>query len=129
MKKRMKANMNDSLLIFDHTIRYYMSCGSIYSEKMEGSQRYIKTWLALKADILLNASIVFLKINPSKIHISLYQITKIHIVASKLNDPICHSDECQIGSFSSEATIYYCTTIPEYIYHYVFNRRQKNNGF
>ena len=26
------------------------------------------------------------------------------IVASELNDPICHSDECQIGSFSSEAT-------------------------
>ena len=25
-------------------------------------------------------------------------------VASELNDPICHSDECQIGSFSSEAT-------------------------
>ena len=24
--------------------------------------------------------------------------------ASELNDPICHSDECQIGSFSSEAT-------------------------
>ena len=29
----------------------------------------------------------------------------MHIVASKLKDPICHSDECQIGSFSSEATI------------------------
>ena len=29
-----------------------------------------------------------------------------HIVASELKDPICHSDECQIGSFSSEATIY-----------------------
>ena len=28
-----------------------------------------------------------------------------HIVASELKDPICHSDECQIGSFSSEATI------------------------
>ena len=28
----------------------------------------------------------------------------VHIVASKLKDPICHSDECQIGSFSSEAT-------------------------
>ena len=27
-------------------------------------------------------------------------------VASELKDPICHSDECQIGSFSSEAT--YC---------------------
>ena len=26
------------------------------------------------------------------------------IVASELNDPICHSNECQIGSFSSEAT-------------------------
>ena len=26
------------------------------------------------------------------------------IVASELKDPICHSDECQIGSFSSEAT-------------------------
>ena len=29
-----------------------------------------------------------------------------HIVASELKDPICHSNECQIGSFSSEATIY-----------------------
>ena len=26
-------------------------------------------------------------------------------VASELDDPICHSNECQIGSFSSEATI------------------------
>ena len=32
-------------------------------------------------------------------------LTHCHIVASELNDPICHSDECQIGSFSSEATI------------------------
>ena len=30
---------------------------------------------------------------------------KLYIVASELKDPICHSDECQIGSFSSEATI------------------------
>ena len=29
-----------------------------------------------------------------------------HIVASELKDPICHSDECQIGSFSFEATTY-----------------------
>ena len=28
----------------------------------------------------------------------------VHIVASELKDPICHSYECQIGSFSSEAT-------------------------
>ena len=28
----------------------------------------------------------------------------IEVVASELKDPICHSDECQIGSFSSEAT-------------------------
>ena len=28
-----------------------------------------------------------------------------HLVASELKDPICHSDECQIGSFSSESTI------------------------
>ena len=27
-----------------------------------------------------------------------------HIVASELKYPICHSNECQIGSFSSEAT-------------------------
>ena len=33
------------------------------------------------------------------------------IVASELNDPICHSDECQIGSFSSEATV--CTCMPQ----------------
>ena len=29
-----------------------------------------------------------------------------NIVASELKDPICHSDECQIGYFSSEATIW-----------------------
>ena len=29
-----------------------------------------------------------------------------YIVASELKDPICHSNECLIGSFSSEATIY-----------------------
>ena len=29
-----------------------------------------------------------------------------HIVVSELKDPICHSNECQIGSFSSEATMY-----------------------
>ena len=29
----------------------------------------------------------------------------IHIVASELKDPIWHSSEWQIGSFSSEATI------------------------
>ena len=28
-----------------------------------------------------------------------------HIVASELKDPICHSDECQIGFFSTEETI------------------------
>ena len=32
--------------------------------------------------------------------------THDYIVASELKDPICHSDECQIGSFSSEATIW-----------------------
>ena len=31
----------------------------------------------------------------------------VYIVATELKDPICHSDECQIGSFSSEATICY----------------------
>ena len=29
---------------------------------------------------------------------------RVHIVASELKDPICHSNECQIGFFSSEAT-------------------------
>ena len=28
-----------------------------------------------------------------------------YIVASELKDPICHFNECQIGSFSSEPTI------------------------
>ena len=32
---------------------------------------------------------------------------RLYFVASELKDPICHSDECQIGSFSSEATICY----------------------
>ena len=30
----------------------------------------------------------------------------VKIVASELKDPTCHSNECQIGSFSSEATRY-----------------------
>ena len=30
---------------------------------------------------------------------------KEDFVASELKDPICHSNECQIWSFSSEATI------------------------
>ena len=32
-------------------------------------------------------------------------IISMCIVASELKDPICHSNECQIGSFSSEATV------------------------
>ena len=36
-----------------------------------------------------------------------------HIVASELKNPICHSNECQIGSFSSEATIC-CIYYPSY---------------
>ena len=32
-----------------------------------------------------------------------------YVVASELKDPICHSDECQIGSFSSEATMFLLT--------------------
>ena len=40
----------------------------------------------------------------------------MYIAASELNDPICHSDECQIGSFSSEATIWIvCQEISIYI--------------
>ena len=34
----------------------------------------------------------------------LMHVYRGQIVASELKDPICHSDECQIGSFSSEAT-------------------------
>ena len=29
-----------------------------------------------------------------------------YVVASELNDPICLSNECQIGIFSSEASMY-----------------------
>ena len=39
--------------------------------------------------------------------ISIYEVffwEREHLVASELKDPICHSNECQIGSFSSEAT-------------------------
>ena len=37
-------------------------------------------------------------------HLQLFYLHS-HIVASELKDPICHSNECQIGSFSPEATI------------------------
>ena len=35
----------------------------------------------------------------------------VQIVASELKDPICHSNECQIGSFSSEATKCYANIL------------------
>ena len=38
-----------------------------------------------------------------------------YIVASSLKDPICHSNECQIGSFSSEATICIFLSKPEIV--------------
>ena len=38
------------------------------------------------------------------------EIAHIHIVASELKDPIWHSLEWQIGSFSSEATTWYMQT-------------------
>ena len=46
-----------------------------------------------------------------------------YIVASKLKDPICHSNECQIGSFSSEATIsiMLCTWCTRLINHYYYD--------
>ena len=45
------------------------------------------------------------------------QIQRQHIVASELKDPICHSNECQIGSSSSEATYAYLTRmqIPPFV--------------
>ena len=53
---------------------------------------------AMIADLMYSPSLLDLSfINP---------YTSQHIVASELKDPICHSNECQIGSFSSEATIY-----------------------
>ena len=42
--------------------------------------------------------------------VSYFRFIWRHIVASELKDPICHSNECQIGSFSSEATICYVST-------------------
>ena len=46
----------------------------------------------------------------TSITIDSFFLLDIISVASELNDPICHSDECQIGSFSSEATIFNSVT-------------------
>ena len=43
-------------------------------------------------------------------------MTIIYIVASELKDPICHSDECQIGFFSSEATILFDSFSAEIVF-------------
>ena len=37
--------------------------------------------------------------------VTMLTFSQLHFVASELKDTICHSDECQIGSFSSEPTI------------------------
>ena len=49
-----------------------------------------------------------------------------YIVASELKDPICHSDECQIGSFSSEATI--CAQVELYSLVYIENNEACMNA-
>ena len=37
----------------------------------------------------------------------------VHVVASELKDPICDSDECQIGSFSDD--VYVCHDYVDYL--------------
>ena len=45
----------------------------------------------------------------------------LQIVASELNDPICHSNECQIESFSAEATKLLCIILGmHYIGYYTY---------
>ena len=48
----------------------------------------------------------------------IYRYVCIYIVASELKDPIWHSLEWQIGSFSSEATICVCMCICIYLLSY-----------
>ena len=50
--------------------------------------------------------------NPAPLYIT--WPANAYIVASELKDPICHSNECQIGSFSAQATICVCH-IPVYL--------------
>ena len=55
-----------------------------------------------------------------------YYLGHHHFVASELKDPICHSNECQIGSFSSEATIWYTLCLngkSGYLINNVINRQ------
>ena len=57
-----------------------------------------------------------------------WTISVKQIFASELKDPICHSDECQIGSFSSEATK--CTSLKIHysiIYHITLNSAPNSN--
>ena len=55
------------------------------------------------------------------------------IVASELNDPICHSNECQIGSFSSVATRlatlwYFFTPIERWVFSIPIERQTRSNS-
>ena len=54
--------------------------------------------------LITYVSLSFITVRPTVDFKAMYKVYKEHIVASELNDPICHSNECQIGSFSSEAT-------------------------
>ena len=47
-------------------------------------------------------------------------ISIIYLVASELKDPIWHSSEWQIGSFSSEATICYLKIYKYILYRYIY---------
>ena len=61
------------------------------------------------ADVIVHRTIPrrWPSIETTRINVTCLLVYGAYIVASELKDPICHSNECQIGSFSSEATIYW----------------------
>ena len=71
-------------------------------EKWQKGSRYI-----LQDDCKHATNTMYTTHDEMHLSLSIWEECKLwiyHFVASELKDPICHSDECQIGSFSSEAT-------------------------
>ena len=66
--------------------------------------KWLKTTMLIQSKISLYSSDVAKKSKPA--------IKNQHIVATELKDPIWHSLEWQIGSFSSVATIFIVTVDP-----------------
>ena len=97
LDQRRKRWADVVLILYNFCVYWVASAGLMFGQ--------CRRWWA-SIEPIFNQCVVFWVYQSVWINHCLTYCLSVLLVASELKDPICHSDECQIGSFSSEAT--YC---------------------